>query len=1235
MDDQDLAALVDDDINFSDEEYGDDGIGGGVDDPADLDTTDLPINKEHVWVVITKFFDERGLVKQQLDSFDEFIESTLQEAVIELKRHDIYPAKQYMPGDDDDDEADTFYRVEFDQVYLSNPTITEQDGVSRPFDPREARLRQLTYAAPLYVDVKGSWFRTQGDKRIRRERLIRGEDPDDLVGEPREIPKQYLGEIPIMLRSRFCLLHNKNDAELGDLGECVYDQGGYFIINGGEKVIVAQERLNNNTVYCFKKKPREKYTWTADIRSAVPGNTRPPQPVELAMFAKSPNGQSHEGNQIYCQLHYIRVSVPVVIVFRALGFEADREILQLICYDFTDGEMMERFRPSLEEAAVIKTQDMALDYIGSRGSAVNVSRKDRMNYCKKSVLQKNFLPHMSQSRGKETQKAYFLGYMVNKLLRCSLGRLEEDDRDHYANKRLDLAGPLCAQLFRLQFKQLTSEMHKYMKKQIDQQKEINLSMAIRARIITNGLRYSLATGNWGEQKSANAGGVKAGVAQVLQRLTFMASLSHLRRINTPLARSGKQARPRQLHNTHWGMICPAEVPEGQSVGLVKNLALMSYVSVGQPAQHTIDNLSEYGLEDLEEIDPRDIKTDSKVFVNGKWVGLTKNPAALVKSFRSFRRSVEGDGGDSNNIETSVVRDMQMQEVRFFTDAGRTMRPLFIVKDKDLLVKKSHIDRLKDPNDPLSFSGLVQEGLIEYVDVAEEETIMIAMDRDELITGKYSETYTHCEIHTAMLLGICASIIPFPDHNQSPRNTYQSAMGKQALGVYASNYQVRMDTLAHVLYYAQSPLVTTHSMEYMHFRFLPAGINSIVAIMVYGGYNQEDSVLFNQSALDRGFFRSMFYRTFNDVEEGDQATGSGSMSIFEKPTRETAGLKQGNYDKLDEDGLVAPGMRVSASDVLIGKTKPMVEMIRGQGSGDKRRVKRKDESTAMRSNESGIVDKVMVTTNKKGYKFAKVRVRNIRVPQVGDKFASRHGQKGTMGMAYGQEDMPFTQDGIVPDIIVNPHAIPSRMTIGHLVECLLSKVGALSGEEGDASPFSDLTVENVSQTLHEYGYQKRGNEQMYNGHTGRPMNARIFLGPTYYQRLKHMVDDKIHARARGPVVGLTRQPLEGRAREGGLRFGEMERDCMISHGSTAFLRDRMFWNSDPYRVHVCDTCGYFCESDLDTQTFTCKAPSCKDRNVTFSQVHIPYACKLLFQELMAMSIAPRIFTHREDAEKFSN
>nr|GAT59038.1 predicted protein [Mycena chlorophos] len=482
----------------------------------------------------------------------------------------------------------------------------------------------------------------------------------------------------------------------------------------------------------------------------------------------------------------------------------------------------------------------------------------------------------------------------------------------------------------------------------------------------------------------------------------------------------------------------------------------------------------------------------------------------------------------------------------------------------------------------------------------------------------------------MILGICASIIPFPDHNQSPRNTYQSAMGKQAMGIFLTNFLIRMDTMANILYYPQKPLATTRSMEYLKFRELPAGQNAIVAILCYSGYNQEDSVIMNQSSIDRdsvimnqssidrGLFRSIYYRSYMDLEK---KSGIQQLEEFEKPTREnTLRMKHGTYDKLEDDGLIAPGTNVRGEDIIIGKTAPIPPDSEELGQRTRMHTRR-DVSTPLKSTESGIVDQVLITTNSDGQKFVKVRVRATRIPQIGDKFASRHGQKGTIGITYRQEDMPFTAEGIVPDIIINPHAIPSRMTIGHLVECLLSKVATLIGNEGDATPFTELTVESVSTFLREKGYQSRGLEVMYHGHTARKLQAQVYLGPTYYQRLKHMVDDKIHSRARGPVQILTRQPVEGRSRDGGLRFGEMERDCMISHGIAGFLKERLFEASDAYRLHVCDICGLTAIANLKKQSFECRA--CRNKT-NCSQLYIPYAAKLLFQELQSMNIAPRIF-----------
>uniref|UniRef100_A0A7S0NSX2 DNA-directed RNA polymerase subunit beta n=1 Tax=Calcidiscus leptoporus TaxID=127549 RepID=A0A7S0NSX2_9EUKA len=666
------------------------------------------------------------------------------------------------------------------------------------------------------------------------------------------------------------------------------------------------------------------------------------------------------------------------------------------------------------------------------------------------------------------------------------------------------------------------------------------------------------------------------------------------------------------------MVCPAEVPEGQAVGLVKNLALMAYISVGSAPDPILTFLEEWATENLEEIQPSAIPSATKVFVNGAWVGIHHQPDELVRTLRSLRRGVE------MSAEVSIVRDIQARELRLNSDPGRCCRPIFIVEDQKLIIKKHHIEKLRNKEESgFRWAECIANGLIEYIDTEEEETTMIAMNLPDLSADNFMYQYTHCEIHPSMILGICASIIPFPDHNQSPRNTYQSAMGKQAMGVYITNYQLRMDTLAHVLFYPQKPLGITRAMSYLNFRELPSGINATVAIACYSGYNQEDSVIMNQSAIDRGFFRSVFYRSYKDEERKAYIGGVERTERFERPQRETvAGMRKCDYTKLDDDGLVAPGTRVSGDDIIIGKTAPVEQKPEEMLDASQARYQRRDASTPLRSSEAGYVDQVLLTTNQEGRKFVKVRVRSVRVPQIGDKFASRHGQKGTIGITYRQEDMPFSCEGITPDIIVNPHAIPSRMTIGHLVECLLSKVSSLTGDEGDATPFTSVNVDEISKLLQNFGYQKRGFEVMFNGHTGRRMEANVFLGPTYYQRLKHMVDDKIHSRARGPVTLLTRQPMEGRARDGGLRFGEMERDCMISHGVASILKERLFEASDAFRIHVCDICGMIAIANLNKGTFECRGCRNKTR---ISQVFVPYACKLLFQELMSMQIAPRMMT----------
>ena len=998
------------------------------------------------------------------------------------------------------------------------------------------------YSAPLFVDVTKTVTTRQEDGNVETEVETH--------------LKQYLGRIPIMLRSTYCNLHGHTDNELTRLGECVFDSGGYFVINGSEKVLIAQEKMAPNHVYVFKKKQPSKYTFTAEIRSQPESGARAASSCMVKLLS---GGAVGSGSVIRVTLPYIRQDVPLIIVFRALGFVSDKDILEHICYSMEDTAMMDLLRHSLEEAQPIESQEMALDYLGKRGSVIGVTRERRLQYAR-DILIKEFLPHVGVTAGNESKKAFFLGYLTHRLLLCALGRRGEDDRDHFGNKRCDLAGQLLASLFRQLWRRVVKDVKQVTQKCLDTGKEINIPASIKVQTITKGLKYSLATGNWGVQ-GGEPGSIRAGVSQVLNRLTFASTLSHLRRLNSPIGRDGKLAKPRQLHNSLWGMVCPAETPEGAAVGLVKNLALMSYISVGSHAAPILEFLEEWSTENLEEITPAVIASAgaTKVFVNGVWVGVHRDPQLLVQTLRRLRRQVD------INVEVGVVHDLRLQELRLYTDAGRCCRPLYIVDDTpegpELRIRKSHIRQLAmrsiDPENCLVWDDLVASGLVEYVDTEEEETTMIAMTVDDIRDGRaarqhgpggggeagFAVTYTHCEVHPSMILGICGSIIPFPDHNQSPRNTYQSAMGKQAMGLYCTNYQLRFDTLSYVLFYPQKPLVTTRAMEYLHFRELPAGINAVVALACYSGYNQEDSVIMNQSSIDRGLFRSIYFRSYKDEERHQ---GALVRETLEKPDPEcTLALRHGSYDKLDEDGLAIPGERVNGDDVLVGKTTPLPSSDEDVAAGVQRRYIKKDCSLSMKSTEAGHVDSVLLTTNDQGLRFVKVRIRSVRTPQIGDKFSSRHGQKGTCGMTYSQEDMPFTAEGISPDIIVNPHAIPSRMTIGHLVECLMGKVAALQGMEGDATPFSDVTVEDISTRLHGLGYQRRGNEVTYNGHTGRQMQAMLFLGPTYYQRLKHTVDDKIHSRGRGPTQILTRQPMEGRSRDGGLRFGEMERDWCVA------------------------------------------------------------------------------------------
>jgi DNA-directed RNA polymerase II subunit RPB2 len=834
------------------------------------------------------------------------------------------------------------------------------------------------------------------------------------------------------------------------------------------------------------------------------------------------------------------------------------------------------------------------------------------------VLHSDLFPHCNTLQ----QKIYFLGYMAQKLMRASFEWIKADDRDSYINKRVDLTGTSLNNLFRNYFNKLVKDMEKQIVKEInsgswrsteDYLNIINLTniyKIVKSTTIENGFKRALATGDFGI-KHANSN--KVGVAQVLNRLTYVSSLSHLRRISTPTDKSGKLVPPRKLHSTSFGFLCPAETPEGASVGIVKNLSYMTHVTIHSNSKSLYDYIIPQ-IKCLEQLKPIELFGQVKVFINGAWIGITETPEELFGMLKEMKCK------GIINIYTSIIFDYKLSEIRVCNDSGRVTRPLLRVKNKNILLNQQILNDLY--NNVISWDDLftdckIDQAILEYIDPEEQNFSMIATKPKDLVPSTNEiRKFTHCEIHPSTMFGVVSSCIPFPEHNQSPRNTYQCAQAKQAMGVYATNYNERMDKTAYVLNYPTRPLVDTRVMNLIQLNKIPSGCNINVAIMTHTGYNQEDSVLINKGSIDRGLFQTTIYHTEKDE---DKQKINGDEEIRCKPDQtKTKGMKFGNYNKVNSKGVMPENSLVENRDVIIAKVTPIKE----NRNDHTKVIKYEDQSKLYRTTEETYIDKNYIDRNGDGYSFAKVRLRTTRKPVIGDKFSSRHGQKGTVGNIIPEEDMPFTSNGDRPDIIINPHAIPSRMTIGQLKETLLGKVLIELGLFGDGTSFGELNVSNISTKLLELGYEAHGNVLMHNGLTGEQIECNVFMGPVFYQRLKHMVNDKQHSRSIGPMVNLTRQPAEGRSRDGGLRFGEMEKDAMVSHGAAKFTRGRMYDASDKYSVYVCKRCGLVASYNNEMHIHHCR--TCDNRS-DFAYVEIPYACKLLFQELTTMNVVPRVIT----------
>jgi DNA-directed RNA polymerase II subunit RPB2 len=1171
--------------------------------------------------IIESYFEGQyleRLVRHQIESYNHFINYQIQRTIQMFNPVLIHSENDYVA------EKDKYFleiNISFVNFKLYPPQIYENNGATKIMLPQEAKLRNFTYASTMTLDINIQYI-VRNTENMDNPKIIE-----------KTLSKINIGKIPIMLKSSICVLTQNKQLNNDYTGECKMDCGGYFIIKGSEKTVLGQERAAENRIYCFDGKNTTKWSWFAEIKSVPDFKCISPKQIEM-MIASKNNGFGHG---IFVNIPRIKQPIELFILFRALGVENDKDICKHILLDIHDQDqkqLLNYLQGSIIDANKYMTKDECINYITNYAAFTPLNMDKETGARKKKeftieVLDTDLFPHCKTI----TQKVYLLGYMANKLINTSLGKIPCDDRDSYINKRIELTGTLLNNLFRNYFNKLVKEMQKQIVREInngswksteDYENIINMTniyKIMKSATIENGINRALSTGDFSIKQSNSS---KVGVAQVLNRLTYVSSLSHLRRINTPLEKSGELIEPRKLHGTTWGFLCPAETPEGQSIGVVKNISYMAHITIPTNSNALYDYVEPY-LISLEKNE--NFYRKVKVFINGCWLGITNNPIELYKDMKE--KKYKG----IINIYTSIIFNYKNLEIRICNDGGRLTRPVLKVKNNKVLITNENIQSLVSKElkwNELLTNCKLDESVIEYIDAEEQNYSMIAMKskQDYLQDKNFSFNYTHCEIHQSTIFGVLASCIPYPEHNQAPRNTYQCAMGKQAMGVYATNYDKRMDKTAYVLNYPTRPLVDTRVMNFLKLNQIPSGTQIHVAIMTHTGYNQEDSVLINKAALDRGLFLATIYHTEKDE---DKNIIRDEIIRCKPDPAKTKGIKFGNYDKINEQGFIPENTLVENRDVIIAKTIPIKE----NRNDPTKVIKYEDQSKTFRTTEETYIDKNYTGRNGDGYNFAKVRVRNLRKPVLGDKFSSRHGQKGTIGNIIEECDMPFTKDGMKPDLIINPHAIPSRMTIAQLKETLLGKVLLELGMFGDGTSFGNLDVNTISQELQNLGYESYGNEIMYNGLTGDQIETSIFFGPVFYQRLKHMVNDKQHSRSIGPMVNLTRQPAEGRSRDGGFRIGEMERDVMIAHGISRFCRERLYEVSDKYSTFVCNKCGMIASfnngdknkkyTNNDFRIHLCH--TCDNRS-DFSKIEVPYAYKLLSQELQTINIVPRIITQRK-------
>jgi len=1076
----------------------------------------MKIKQSNKHLLVKKYLEEHSLVESNITSFNNFINHRMQGIIDELN--------QNISEDD--------IEIKLGKVKVDKPQIIEADGSSHLITPAEARIRGLTYSAPISVEIT-----------VKQLGQLESHNVE-------------IGKIPIIVKSDICNLAGLDKKQLIENYIDPLDPGGYFIINGNERVIVMTEDLAENQAFIEKSKEN----------------------IMLRLFSKRGSYRIPisitDTNEGIIEISFSRFkNIPAIVLLKSLGLTKESDIAKYI------GKENDSLIVNLYEYTDLQTEEDAMMKIAEQTSLQGTKKEilDRI----KQRLDSYFLPHIGLKKEDRIEKAITLCKFIKQFFVAKENPENLTDKDHYANKRVRMSGDLLGDLFRINMNIFLRDIQHSLQKTQKRKKFYSIRSIAKSTLFTHRVESAIATGNWIGERS--------GVTQNMDKTNYLAILSQLQRVSSMLPGDQENFAARTLHPTHYGRFCPVETPEGTEIGLRKNLALLAKISTRADIENDklIKTFTEIGM-------TKEIPENGKdIFLNGRFIGYVTEISKFIKDLKEKRRKGELP------IELSIRHDTSLDNLLISTEVGRVMRPLIILENKKPKLTQEHLELLKQNS--LTWNDLIKKGVIEYIDTAEEENALVALTTEDI-----TEEHTHLEIDKIDLLGVVTSLVPYANYDQSSRLNRGSKTQKQGLGLYAANFLCRIDTDVNILHYPQKPIV--RSFIYDTLNIHPAGQNVIVAVMTHEGYNIEDALILNKGSVDRGLARSTYYRPYTSIELNYAGGLRDEITI---PEKDVSGYRtEESYRFLENDGIAYPEAKLKSGEVVIGKTSPPKFLSEVREISIKAK---KEASSVIRQEEEGTVDAVFVTEDSQGNKIIRVKTRDLRIPELGDKFATSHGQKGIIGAIIPENDVPFTSRGTKPDIIFNPHSIPGRMTVGYLIELLAGKVGSLSGRIVDGTGFAGQKIEDLETELKDIGFRSDGKETIYNGITGKMMNVKIYVGNMYYLKLKYMVSNKMHARASGKVTLLTRQPIEGRAKGGALRLGEMEQQALVAHGASLLLKER--YDSDKVVLPICTKCGAIAIEDSIRNKLTC--PICNSQDI--EPIEISYAFKLLVDEIQSLHI----------------